>query len=817
MKKLSSLLLLMAICCGVNLSAANVEQLFDFDWKFSKGECAGAEKPTFNDSKWQNVDLPHDWSIEGPFDRDAPAFSRGAWLPTGKCGYRKSFTVSRSDAANKRFEIHFEGAYRNSEVWINGEYLGKRPFGFIAFNYDMTPHIKAGENIITVKLDNSSQPGSRWYTGTGIYRHVYLKISDKLYIPTWGNYIIANKVKGTTGVVEFETTVNNDYKKGSQKFSLRHTAYDADGKEVATVTAPEQSLAAGENCVVKSSMQIKDVRVWNGVQDPYLYNIKSEIVANKKTIYEKEIKTGIRTLEYSSTDGLILNGERVQINGVCLHHDGGALGAAVYRRTVERQMEILKEMGANAIRLSHNPSSEEFLQVCDEQGMLVMAEAFDEWLIPKAPSIMEKGVNARMPIDYYAKIFEEWSERDLTAMVMHDRNHPSVFMWSIGNEIHEMKTDAGYDIGMRLKKIVRGLDYRLVTNGVNGYSATGAPNAKSASVNDVRGYNYIKSYGFNRERELYPDARSIVTESSSVQSRYPRGVYLFGNDLEAFYDNLGYKGTTYATLENEKFIRNEGLDALRSIKERKHVMGMFIWTGFDYLAEVSPYGWPARSSSFAPIDLCGFPKDGYYIYQSQWSDKPMVYAYPHWNFEGQEGQIIPVHGFSNGQNMELFVNGKSLGQVSNDSYGVDYSVWYVPYEPGELRIVTYKHKTKEVAAEYVVHTAGEPSTIEIKPDSKVMEANSQDLIYLECNIVDKDGNFVPTANNMLEFTVSGEATLIGVDNGSNMCLESFKGDKHSAFSGKCLAIIKSTKKAGKITVTVNSNGLKSQSVTLESK
>lgn len=816
MKKFIFIALLAAIFNAGVAMAANSEELFDFGWKFSRGECVGAEKPSFNDSKWESVDLPHDWSIEGPFSKDAPAFSRGAWLPAGKGAYRKSFNVSKRDLG-RRFEIHFEGAYRNSEVWINGEFLGKRPFGFIAFNYDMSPYIKAGRNVITVKLDNSSQPGSRWYTGSGIYRHVYLKISDKLYIPTWGNYVVANRVEDGDGLIEIETTVKNDDKK-SKKFAVRNTVYNADGQLVATKVIDNNRVESGKESFIKSELTIANAELWNGIESPYLYTVKSEILDGKKVVYSTESKCGIRTMECDADRGFILNGEVTKIKGVCLHHDGGALGAAVYRRTIERQLEILKKMGANAVRLAHNPYSEEFLQVCDEMGFLVMAEIFDEWEIAKAPSIFEDGFASKLPVNFYAENFKEWSDRDLTSAIMHDRNHASIFIWSIGNEIHEMKNEKGAPIGKRLSKIVHELDYRPTTNGANGYSWNDWPEEDAVATSDVLGYNYIKADGFNIERETHPDKPAIVTECSAVQSYYPRGVYLFGKERDEFFERLGYSGThTYNTLESNKLLRKEGVEALRSVKERDHIMGQFIWTGFDYLGEVTPFGWPARSSSFAPIDLCGFPKDGYYIYQSQWSDEPMVHLYPHWNFEGHEGESIPITIFSNCPEVELFVNGKSYGRSKIDNAGVDYVQLYVPYEPGEIKVLAYEKKVQNPVAEKVIRTASAPAAIKITPDRETMEASSQDLIYLECDIVDKDGNFAPTANNLIEFEVSGAATLVGVDNGDNTSHESFKGTSHTAFSGKCLAIIKSTRKAGEITVIAKSKGLKTTTITLYSK
>ena len=804
---------LFALC---KVSATNRVENFDFGWRFSLGECQGSENPTFDDSKWETVDLPHDWSIGGKISRDNPSFSRGAWLPAGKGAYRKTFTVKSRDA-NKRFEILFEGAYRNAEVWLNGSLLGLRPFGFIAFFYDMTPYIKKGKNVLTVKLDNSSQPGSRWYTGSGIYRNVKLKVSDKLFIPTWGNHIVANKVSANgDGIIAIHTTVKNDDKR-TARFSLRHTVYDVDGKEVAMQTENDKKVESSAEGVFSSELKVPNAKLWKGVKDPYLYTVKSELLNGKKVIYKERFRTGIRTMEYSPVFGFKLNGEITKLKGVCLHHDGGPLGAAVYRRTIERQMDILREMGVNAVRLAHNPFPKEFLQVCDEKGMLVMAESFDEWSSPKSPSYFEKGIPTRTPVDYYAKHFDKWSSIDQRDAILHDRNHPSIFMWSIGNEIHEMKNEKGAPIGKRLAKIVHELDYRPTTNGVNGYGWNVWPNEDAVATSDVRGYNYIGAKGFNIERQAAPEAMAIVTECSAAQSYYPRGVFLLGDDREKFFEQLGYKGSTYVNLEESKLFRREGIEALRTTKERDYVMGQFIWTGFDYLGEVTPFGWPARSSSFSPIDLCGFPKDGYYIYQSQWSEKPMVHVYPHWNHKGHEGEMIPLTVFSNCPEVELIVNGKSNGRMSIKLETIDYKTIYTPYEPGTVEILGYSKKgSKDPIVRKTLRTAGDAAQICLKPDRQVMKASSQDLIYIECDIQDKDGNFVPTASNMLEFELSGPAVLIGVGNGNNMSHEPFQANYRKAFSGKALAIIKSTHKSGEIRFTAKSNGLKSQTITVRS-
>ncbi len=817
-KRKSLFLSLLLLATTYVASATNEKMLFDFGWKFSKGECAGAEAPEFNDKKWERVDLPHDWSIEGPFSQENPAFSRGGWLPTGKCAYRKSFVVDEMDR-DQRFEIYFDGAYRNSEVYINGEFLGMRPMGYIAFHYDLTPYIKFGEeNIITVKLDNSSQPGSRWYTGTGIYRHTYLIKTPKLYIPIWGNYIKANEVSKckNEATITVETTVNNDSDK-TTNFNFRYTILDADGDLVAQRVGEGITLKRGEATLAQAKVEVDSPKLWS-TDSPYLYTIKTEILSEGKIIYSESDKSGIRTLEFNHDKGFFLNGKSVKLKGVCLHHAGGALGSAIHRRTTERQIEKLKEMGANAIRTAHNAFSEEFLDVCDSMGMLVMSETFDEWEDFKKPTVMVNGVKDNIPVDYYAKQFKEWSDRDFTDHVMRDRNHTSIIMWCIGNEIEQMHSEDGIAIGRRLTNIVHKLDYRPSTNGAHGYGWNRWPLDETVATSDIYGYNYIKEDGLEKERALQPYRMAVITEHESAQCFYPRGTYFFNKEEEkAWWDKLGYEkdGSFKWATERRDYIGTPAIKSWEDIKERDYIMGTFIWTGWDYLGEVIPFGWPARSSSFAPIDLAGFPKDGYYFYQSQWSDKPMVHLFPHWSWSGHEGEQIKITGFTNGDEVELFINGKSQGKQSNNRSGVEYQTWDVKYEPGELKAISYRNGA--VVAEKIIHTAGAPAAIHTETRRTEMRKGGQDLIYVECTIIDKDGNEVPTANNMIDFSVKGAATIAGVDNGDNMCHESFKGSSHSAFNGKCLVILESTDKSGEITLTAKSTGLKSTTIVLESK
>lgn len=813
MKILSIIMLVLVL-----FSACSSEQFkntkvnFDFGWKFIASDVDGAEKPEFSDADWRAVDLPHDWSIEGNFSKDNPSFSRGGWLPTGKVSYRKTFFVD-ADKKDKRTVIYFDGAYRNSRVYINGTLLGERPLGYIAFYYDLSEHLNYGaNNVLTVKLDNSSQPGSRWYTGTGIYRHVHLITTDKIYIPVWGNYIVADNYTEKDADIFVETKVKNDFDK-AKKIEVKHSVYSPNGT-LAGEAAKEIDAAPNSESTVKLKVNIPNPFLWSQ-QEPNRYIVNTRLLVDGEEVYSEETKTGIRKLEFDPYFGFKLNGEITKLKGVCLHHAGGPLGAAIHRRTVERQLEKLREMGCNAVRTAHNPFSEEFMDVCDSMGFLVMNEMFDEWELFKSPATTQNGEKIRIPVDFYASQFKEWADVDLADFVKRDRNHPSVIMWSIGNEIDQMRHPEGEIIGKRLAAIVHELDYRPVTNGVHGYGWGVWPDSGAAATSDIYGYNYIKDDGLDKERDLNPGKMTVITEHESAQSFYPRSTYLYGEEKDEWWSKLGYEHNDAFEWVEKRDIRGEsGMDAWKWVKERDYIMGMFIWTGWDYLGEVIPFGWPARSSSFAPIDLAGFPKDGYYFYQSQWTDKPMVHIFPHWNLKGMEGNEVEIYGFTNAEEVELFQDGISLGRKKNNTDGVEYQSWKTRYKPGSLRAVAYRDG-KQVAEKWV-KTAGEPAKIKIKSRRTAMKANAQDLIYVECTLFDEKNVEVPTGVNKLTFKVDGPAKIAGVGNGNNMGLEPFQSNQISAFNGKGLAIIQSTKEKGEITITVSSKGLQSASIRLKS-
>jgi beta-galactosidase len=782
---------------------------FNSNWKFVKADVPSASFPGYNDSKWKKVDLPHDWSIEGPFDKNNPAYSRGAWLPTGICYYRKTFQIP-AWAKAKKISIYFEGAYRNAEVWINGHYLGLRPFGYSSFFYDLTSYISFGKsNIITVKLDNSSQPGSRWYSGTGIYRNVKLLIRDKLSIPIWGTVVTTPVAEADHANVLVKSTIKNDYDQ-EQTFMFTSSLMDKEGNilDDASQMISLKPKAAKEFAL---NLKVDQPNLWRP-DHPYLYTVKTTIAKKGKVIHVEEIKTGIRKMEYDAQKGFILNGEIVKLKGVCLHHDGGPLGAAIYRATLERQFQIMKEMGANAVRTSHNPMSEEYMDLCDSMGLLVLNEAFDEWQVPKAPpDYEENGKQVFHVVDHYASQFDVWAEKDLTDFVLRDRNHPCVFMWSLGNEIAQTQHKSGIAIARKFTAIVHKYDYRPTTVACNGYPGLKNPSYPEFISNvDVYGINYPKSDQLSDDHQHWPDRKTIITECVSAQPLIRRGDYdIIPDSLGTLEADGSDNGIGKGTPKYLNFIT--GITAWQTVLNNPNVMGMFIWTGMDFLGEVTPYPWPARSSFFGAVDLCGFPKDGFYFYKSQWTDRPMVHIFPHWNWKGKEGKIIPVGCFSNCDYVELFLNGKSVGrkQVNNK----DVTIFNVPYQKGELRAVGYSDVGKRIA-EQRIKTADEAYKIVLSSRKAAINADGEDLAYIECSVIDKAGNLVPSADNMIQFKIEGPAQIIGVGNGNQFSHEPFKANYRKAFNGKCLAIIKSNTKKGLVTLSANSAGLQTGKITI---
>lgn len=797
------------------------EENFDKDWLFYNAEAEGAEKTDFDDSKWRKLNLPHDWAIEGPFDRKYDLRMGG--LPVHGTGwYRKHFTMS-PEAKGKVVRMEFEGAMYDAQVWVNGEMAGNRPYGYIGFEFDISKHLKydGSDNVVAVRLTPVDY-SSRWYPGAGLYRSVWLKIDDPVHVDNWGTYITTPTVTEAKAVVQNETTIVNKSDE-DRTITINHTYLDKNGIEVAK---------SSDNVIIKSNSKawsgtftnIENPMLWN-VERPNLYSVITSISEGDQILDTFKSTFGIRSIRYTP-DGFFLNNKPIKFNGVCLHHDNGALGAAVYRRADERKLQILKEMGVNAIRTSHNPPSRTFLELCDDMGLLVLDEAFDVWKI-------EKVTNG------YNLFFEEWWERDLTDMILRDRNHPSVVMWSIGNEIKEQhKPDIGWKMAEELHNKCIEIDpTRPTTLGFNSYPAAYVNNM--AQQVDIAGINY-KPSKYAELRDNYPEMAFYASETSSCYSS--RGVYHF--PLEKYDKHESLQQTSY-DFTSPPWGYPPDIE-FHFQKLNPHVMGEFVWTGFDYLGETSPYGgldntddrghwnsdWPSRSSYFGIVDLAGFPKDRYYLYQSEWTDDPMIHLLPHWNWKGMEGNIIPVYCYTNCDEAELFLNGKSLGRkvkgkdkttlpinfirYEPKTFNSPYRLsWDVPYEAGTLKVVGYKNGLP--TQEKIIKTAGAPAKISLSVDRSTIDADGRDLAYVTITIQDKDGNFCPLADNLIKFEVDGVGKIVGVDNGNPISIESFQAPQRKAFNGLALAIIKSDIAVGTIKLKAFSKGLKSDTIEIEVK
>ncbi|MCX3265149.1 DUF4982 domain-containing protein [Pedobacter agri] len=769
---------------------------FNKDWKFFLGDEPGAKSPAFIDAKWRKLTLPHDWSIEGEFDEKNPAKPEGGGLPTGIGWYRKEFTAP-ANFESRLITIEFDGVYKNSEVWVNGKYLGKRPYGYASFSYEISKFLKAGKNIIAVKVDNSAQPDARWYSGSGIYRNVWLTSTAKVAVAKWGTFVTADQ----SGRVEFQAQIQNKTLK-MQTVVITNSVFTASGKLIAS-TIQQNVKIDTSGLEIDRVFDVKDPVLWS-IENPYQYTLVTKIVQNGKILDSYETKFGIRSFNFDVEKGFSLNGKPMKLLGVCLHHDLGALGAAVNVRAMERQLEIMKEMGVNAIRTAHNPPAPEFLDLCDKMGLLVMDEAFDMWAKKKTKN------------DYHLN-YPEWHKRDLEDMILRDRNHPSIILWSIGNEIREQFDSTGIAITKELVGIVKNLDKtRPVISALTETDST-KNFIYQAKALDVYGlnYNHKKYADFPKN---YPGVKFLATETTSALEtrgfydtadtvrRWPRDgktKFTEGNKewSASSYDNVSaYWGSTHE-------------ETWKEAKKYDHVSGLFVWTGFDYLGEPLPYPWPARSSYFGIVDLAGFPKDSYYMYQSEWTSKPVLHILPHWNWE--TGKSVEVWAYyNNADEVELYLNGKSLGKKSKQKDDL-HVLWNVNFEPGTLKAVSRKNGKDVLVRE--VRTAGAPAKIELIADRKNIKADGKDLSFITVRILDEAGNVVPNADNLVDFKIEGNGFIAGVDNGFQASLEPFKANYRKAFHGLCLAILQSTEKAGSIKLTADAKGLASSSITITTK
>ena len=816
---------------SLHASAPRDTSLFDFGWRFHLGDASGAEAASFDDSAWRGLDLPHDWSIEGPYDEHAVSGGSGGYLPTGIGWYRKSFTLPEL-AKGRRIAIRFDGVYQHSTVWVNGHELGFRPYGYATFQYDITPYVTFGSsaNVVAVRVDNSEQPSSRWYSGSGIYRHTWLIMTDPLHADPADIVVTTPVVTSDVATIKVRVRAHND-RTGRETVALRLALVDPSGKPAPAAAAGQgsasQSLAPGAEGDLESDIVLPSPQLW-GPDSPVLYRLRTELVAGGEVADSVETPIGLRTADFDVNRGLLIDGRPVKLRGFCIHQDGGAVGSAVPDALLEHRIALLKELGCNAIRCSHNPMAPELYDICDRLGILVMDEAFDEWTIRK-PQIKFG----------YSDYFRDWFERDITDLVRRDRNHPCVVIWNAGNEIGEQTDPSGPGILRRILAVFHREDpTRPVTVAMdNIFNQNGeAPTAFTEQL-DVVGYNYVDRWGSRREtqysddREAFPHRKFVGTEETGVPS--VRGEYKFGsllgvNDSE---DVLVLGQGRESALYVPATLRVSSL--LRFATVHDYVSGQFFWTGFDYLGESQ---WPRKLASFGPFDTCCFKKDSFYFFQSIWTDRPMLHLLPHWNWANRAGQVIPVVAYSNCAAVELHLNGRSLGLKAREfpSEGVagawnTYAkpkimstsadlqfVWDVPYEPGELKAVGYDREGR-VVAEDVVRTAKEVARLEIACDHSSLASGRRDIGLVSVRALDAEGVPVPGASNEVTFTVKGPATLVGVDNGDPESHESYTGHTRALFNGRAVAILQSTKQEGPVVVTASVNGLPAVELTLSTK
>lgn len=756
-------------------------QSFNDGWKFFKGDVSGGQNTSYDDSNWADVTLPHDWSIFNEINRHSTAGPGGGYMDGGIGWYRKLFTVP-ADYKGKKVFIEFDGVYMNSQVWVNGNLLGTRPYGYTSFEYDLTPYlIYDDSNVIAVRVNNN-QPTTRWYSGSGIYRNVWLTVLNHIHVGYCGMFVSTPGVSSSSAAVDVTTKVLNQ-SAASQPVTLTTIILDANGNAVATNTSSAVNINAGGNNTFNQNLTVSNPRLWSP-DSPYLYIAQSQVNVGGSVVDTYRAAFGIRYFSFDADSGFSLNGVSMKINGVCNHHDLGALGAAVNYRAIERQLQILKEMGCNALRTAHNPPDPQVLEVCDRMGIMVMDEAFDVW---------ETGKNG---LNDYHLYFSDWAQADIQAMVMRDRNHPSVIMWSIGNEIQRPSVATARNLINWVKAIDTTRPVTWASNNMGGQVEQDI-----ANLLDLAGYNYHPKF-YDLQHKKYPHWKMLASETvSAVRSR---GIYKTPADQKVLRDS----DNQCSSYDNGS---DDGASTARQsytdINSRSFMAGEFIWTGFDYIGEPWPYEWVAKSSYFGIIDTCGFPKDIYYFYQSKWTTVPMVHLLPHWNCSS--GTNVDVWVYSNCDTVELFLNGVSLGvKTIGDSL---HLAWNVPWEAGTIKAKGIKGST--VVYDQVT-TAGSPARVQLKPDRTGITADGKDLVFIEADIIDDNGVLVPTADNMITFSVTGPGTIAGVDNGNAPSTEPYKGNNRKAFSGKCLVIVQATKASGSIVVTASSGGLSSDSVTI---
>jgi len=790
-------LILFVSCSTQKPDFSQRNQDFDSGWKFNRGDVSGAELTTFDDSQWRTLDLPHDWSIEdlpvtegkkqiGPFSEDSPGKGSTGHVLGGTGWYRKTFTLDQS-SEGKKVQILFDGVYMNSELWINGQSLGIHPYGYTPFYYDLTPHLKpAGEpNILTVKVNNNGK-NSRWYSGSGIYRHVDLVVTDQVHIPIWGISVSTPEVNKEKATVKFNIDVANGTNESGKLVVTTQIILPGKPENIKAITTIDPFEKGGAEQI----FEINNPSLWSP-ESPYLYQAITEVSFDGKVVDQQTTTFGIRSIEFSAEKGFLLNGEKVLLKGGCMHHDNGPLGSATIDRAEERRVELMKKFGFNAIRTSHNPPSRQFLDACDRLGVLVIDEAFDQWQRPKNP-------------DDYNLYFDQWHQRDLEAMVLRDRNHPSVIFWSIGNEINERVDSSGIEIMKNLSAIIKKIDStRPVTEAICFFWDHATYKWESTitafSLLDVGGYNY-QWREYENDHKIAPSRLMMGTES------FPK----------------------------------EAFENWQMVEKHPYVIGDFVWTSMDYLGESGighssvkkdskdqfSMDWPWYNAYCGDIDICGFKKPQSFYRDVVWKVSNLELAvhapipagmkelvsywgWPdelqNWNWTGNEGQKLQVNVYSNYPEVRLEINGKVIGTKPVSEETKLTASFEVPYEAGELKVIALKDG-KEMGTK-VLKTTGKPAKIRLTADRSELKANRNDLSYVTVEVLDENGLLVPDANVSIKFNISGEGELAAVENGNPTDMKSFRSTKVNSFRGRCLAILRPTGKPGNIKLSAEAEGL----------
>lgn len=830
MKHLTSCLFCAAlISMPFNVLAQRTERQLGKEWKFTRLDDAQFARADYNDAKWKTVTVPHDWAIYGPFsidnDKQNTAIAqdgqtqamehagRTGGLPfVGTGWYRLSFEVPEFKD-NKRCTLVFDGAMSHAQVYINGEKAVYWPYGYNTFYVDATPFLKKGaKNELAVRLENQNE-SSRWYPGAGIYRNVHLIVTEDAHVPVWGTQVVTDEIGSDYARISQKTDLEVPAGKSLKDYTLVTEIKDATGRVVAQNRCSAESAKAQH---YTQQFVVENPQLWT-VDTPNLYTSESRIYEGSTLKDTYTTTFGIRQVKLEAGKGFFLNGKLIKFKGICQHHDLGALGAEVNMAAIRRQIRILKDMGCNAIRTSHNMPAPELVQACDEMGMMLMGESFDEWITPK----VQNG---------YHQFFNEWAERDIDHLVRHYRNNPSIVMWCIGNEVPDQDDgDRGTKIAYRLQQLCHQLDpTRPITQGMDHPDAV--VNNGMAAAMEIPGFNY-RPHKYLENIKKLPQGFLLGTESASTISS--RGVYKFPVERKAMAKYPDHQASSYdvehcswSNLPEDDWIQHDDLP---------WCMGEFVWTGFDYLGEPSPYytDWPSHASLFGIIDMGGIPKDRYYLYRSHWNKQAeTLHILPHWNWAGREGEVTPVFVYTNYPKAELFINGKSQGVVEKDTTVTVYNsadaesqrtfkrqrryrlMWMnTKYEPGTLKVVAYDAQG-HVAATREMHTARAPYAIRLEADRTSLTADGKDLSFVIVSVVDKDGNLCPLADNEIKYTVTGAGHYKAGTNGNPASLESLQRPQMKVFSGQMSAIISTTEQPGTITVKASAKGLKTATLKL---